>query len=184
MNVFEISTWQSMCMTCSQAFFFSLSLSSPLYVCNSPISISFPQTFFSNTFLPLPHPIFTLPLHSSVDFWGNPFPFRYTFSLWGSIKHPILPFPTAVSPYYNSSPAPGPAVCTAVGRSPWTSIWGCSCPRCSTRPPQSRWIASSCPPGTWRSSAPTLRLRWAMVKNKPTNSPNLGPFCTKQHLAC
>lgn len=41
----------------------------------------------------------------------------------------------------------GLAVCTLVGQSPWISIWGCSCPHCSTRPHQSKWIVSSCRPG-------------------------------------
>lgn len=39
-------------------------------------------------------------------------------------------------------------VFTQTGPSPWISTWGCSCPHCSTRPPQSKWTVSSCLPGT------------------------------------
>ena len=56
------------------------------------------------------------------------------------------------------------AMYTASEETHWKSIWPCSCPPFSTRPPQSKWTASSHPPGTWRSSAHTLRRRWAMVK--------------------
>lgn len=42
----------------------------------------------------------------------------------------------------------GQDACTATGQSLWISIWGCSCPHCSTRPPLSKWTASSCRPGT------------------------------------
>lgn len=42
----------------------------------------------------------------------------------------------------------GLGLCTPTGQSLWISIWGCSCPHCSTRPPQNKWTVSSCLPGT------------------------------------
>lgn len=50
------------------------------------------------------------------------------------------------------------------GLRPWTSTWACSCPPCSTRRLRNSRNASSSPPGTWRSLAPTPRQRWAMVR--------------------
>ena len=63
------------------------------------------------------------------------------------------------------------AMYTASEETRWKSIWPCSCPPFSTRPPQSKWTASSHPPGTWRSSAHMLRRKWAMVKQYTWNWP-------------
>lgn len=66
--------------------------------------------------------------------------------------------PPARPPWVSSE-----ALCTEGGLSLWICTWACSCPPCSTRPPQSSRSASSCPPGTWRSLALMPRQRWVMV---------------------
>lgn len=166
------SPQSTICMTSSVNFSIwilaLLPIPSPIPPSIHPSSIlSAPKMLFTNTsnpifsiylsiiiyhymvyYSPLAIPYFACP-HNVLSFLYHPLPSNY----------PPIPYSLPSLPL-----GAAPAVCTVGGRSRWTSTWQCSCPPCWTRPVLSRWRHSSYPPGTWRSSAPTHRQRWATVK--------------------
>lgn len=116
------------------------------------LSLSRSPFLLASTFFFL---VYILPIISPVGFntYAHSTIAHHTFYFTSNLHHPLHISPRTFSslpPALFLPCAPvlrGLAVCTVTGQSRWISIWECSCPHCSTRPPKSKWTVSWCPRG-------------------------------------